>query len=114
MAFDGILAQLDDEMDSTPYDLVLITLLREESCNCPSRYQVWLQRALVNAAIAQLDDGETGDSLTLLEEALTLGPVPQELDRDDRTALNDAIRASTLSERTYARLERVQAWLLSS
>ena len=110
--FDGLLAQLDEEADSSPFDHVLLTLLRRQCSFQPERYSGWLLRALVNAAIARLYEGETEVALSLLDEAVGLGAPPAELCEVNQDLVEALAEASTGIKEGDERLKRVQDWLL--
>ena len=115
IAVDGLLAQLSDGARSDAFDAVLLDLLRMEWTKTPERYSQWLIRALLNAALARLDEVRGEDALYLLEEASCVADVPQELDRTDRETLLSAVYdALKSSDEHIHRLNRVQVWLLSS
>ncbi len=114
IGFDGLVAQLDEEQSSERFDSVIIGLLRREHAIAPQPYTGWLIRALVNAAVAKLFDGRVDASLSLLDEARTLGPPPDELDQALRRELATDLQAHTLgATQDRMRSEHVQAWLLS-
>ena len=114
VVFDGLLAQLSETADSTPFDDVLLALLRREWMTEPRRYEVWYQRALLNAAIAQLFDAKTKRAVSLLLTARELGAPPSELSPSDCESIVDALLEGT-SESTEERqeLRKLQDWLLS-
>lgn len=115
VAFDGLLAQLDDDADSALLDRVLIALLRREWSAQPERYRVWLQRALLTAAIARVSEAEIENAVTLLRDAMQLGPVPHELTESNRRALASALDApSEPMEKAVRARRQVQDWLLVS
>lgn len=113
-AFDGLLSQLPDSVESTPFDEVLLGLLRRECLQAPERYRVWLQSALLNAAVARLYEADTSRVVTLFSEAMALGPVPSDLNRGHRMELVEALEEeeSESGEGLIAK-RRVQDWLLS-
>ena len=114
VTFDGLLAQLPDGYDSSLLDEVLITLLRQESANDRQRYEVWLRRALFNAALARLDAGQSHHACRLLSQAMDIGPVPDELDRTDREGVAEALAWTTEHDgEEYEYRRRLQAWLLT-
>ncbi len=112
-AFDGLLAQLDDGCESIRLDEALLELLRQQSVIDLNRYEVWLRRALFNAALARIDDGQNQYACRLLAEAMELGSVPDELERNDRMDLAEALGMPNKSDGDdYEYWRRVQAWLL--
>ncbi|MEL7369724.1 MAG: hypothetical protein AAFN74_12480 [Myxococcota bacterium] len=110
--FDGLLAQIPEGQKSQQLDRALITLLRRQYLRDPSRYGGWLSRALVNAAIAGLFEGEIAPALEMFVEASDLGAPPHELDKESRMALFDRLEAIQTSDQALrTQLERVQVWL---